>query len=329
MHSNEDAKKLLIETIEREQAVLMCGAGSSKLVEYPLWAELLSGMAAKCKPPLMRLSDESVLDYAERIKSSLGEDDYFNHLGVTFEPRSSRNFDEVHLALVQLGFCGIVTTNYDEVLEFAVREAFRTDNREKVCNALDLCSDRTYNVLRFLRGLSKAPDHKFVLHLHGVHSAPNKIVLAKSDYAYRYGEQGGNQNREDKLAHRILDTLHRKVLWTLLATHPMVFVGFSMEDEFFDQILRIVQVDLQSGSAPLHFVILAQKTGEDIIRKTEYLQKKGVQPVYYPVPPPQTNDGPVDYVIGLRKLIFEIAQELGVSTGPPGSADLTRKMLDL
>jgi hypothetical protein len=328
MPSNEEAKTRLIEVLLSKQAVLMCGAGSSKLAEYPLWDELLLGMAGKCSPQLNRHSDESVLDFAQRIKLNLEKNDYFNHLERTFEPKASGNYDQVHLALVQLGFCGLVTTNYDEVLECAVREAFRTSDGPKTCAALDLCNGRTFNVLRFLRGLSNPSEHRYVLHLHGIHSAPNNIILTSLDYVDKYGQQIAYDDQGNPLG-RSLDTIHRKVVWALLATHPLVFVGFSMEDAFFNYILKVVQADFQSGTAPIHFAIFGQKQGDDMNAKTDALRRNGVQAVYYPIPPPQGIGDSSGYSIGLRNLVFEIADKLGVSFGSPGSVELTKRMLEL
>ena len=328
MLDNEEAKISLAEVLLSKQAVLMCGAGSSKLAKYPLWEELLLGMAAKCSPQLSRLPKESVLEFAQRIKLSLESDDYFNLLETTFEPKVSANYDEVHLALVRLGFCGLVTTNYDEVLECAVREAFRTSDGPKTCSALDLCNERTFKVLRFLRGLSKPSEHRFVLHLHGIHSAPHHMILTSLDYADKYGEQTPYDDKGKPIG-RSLDTIHRKVLWTLLATHPLVFVGFSMEDAFFNYILKVVQADFQSGTTPIHFAIFGQKQGEDITAKTDVLRRNGVQPIYYPVPPPQGIGDSSGYSIGLRKLVFELADKVGVSIGSPGSIEITKRMLEL
>jgi hypothetical protein len=243
-------------------------------------------------------------------------------------PKASGNYDQVHLALVQLGFCGLVTTNYDEVLECAVREAFRTSDGPKTCAALDLCNGRTFNVLRFLRGLSNPSEHRYVLHLHGIHSAPNNIILTSLDYVDKYGQQIAYDDQGNPLG-RSLDTIHRKVVWALLATHPLVFVGFSMEDAFFNYILKVVQADFQSGTAPIHFAIFGQKQGDDMNAKTDALRRNGVQAVYYPIPPPQGIGDSSGYSIGLRNLVFEIADKLGVSFGSPGSVELTKRMLEL
>ena len=44
----------------------------------------------------------------------------------------------------------------------------------------------------------------------------------------------------DEVNTREVWTLHRKLLWAVLATRRVVFIGFSMEDPYFDNMLETV-----------------------------------------------------------------------------------------
>jgi SIR2-like domain len=167
------------------------------------------------------------------------------------------------------------------------------------------------------------------------------MILTRTDYLRNYGEpdRDGSQTdyRVDATPSRSialpqvmaspLDTLHRKVIWALLAMHSVVFVGFSMRDEFFMRILEIVQADFQLDVDPAHFAIVDYTTDEDKERTTAILWRKGVRPVFHHVPRSADPYGPRDYS-SLEHLILELADSVGIPTGSPSSADLTRRMLE-
>ena len=52
---------------------------------------------------------------------------------------------------------------------------------------IDLTDDRPYLVFDFLRNLGESPQHNRVLHLHGLHSAPRRMILGLRDYVNAYG----------------------------------------------------------------------------------------------------------------------------------------------
>ena len=327
---NDVAKAHLISLLREKRAVLMVGAGSSKFVGYPLWDELVEEMATRLTPSLERPKGVTLADYADKVKDLLqGEgrlNDYFNFLERKFEPKPDvRNHEEFHLALVKSGFCGIITTNYDSVLETAIIEAYTNEDGPFLCEPLDLCQERPYQVFDFLRGLSLGKSLRRVLHIHGYCRNPKQIILTRKDYLNNYGELAFDES--GKLLRRILDTLHRKVIWSLLTMHSLVFVGFSMEDEFFMQMLRVVQADFELGSDPVHFAILPYTSYEDMERAIRILERKGIMPVFYHVSECEDSNYKADHT-GLKKLIFELADSAGVSVGSPNVIDLTRKMME-
>lgn len=328
---NELTKKQLASLLKDERAVLMVGAGSSKFVGYPLWDELVNEMGRKLAPSLRRSKNVAPTEYADMIKDQLKREarieDYYNFLEKKFEPRrNAKNHEDFHLALAQFAFCGIVTTNYDLVLETAVMEAYTNENGPFLCEALDLCQERPYSVFDFLRGLSLHRDHRWILHLHGYCRNPKAIILTRTDYKTKYGEQP-TSDEYGKPLNRVLDSLHRKVLWSLFAMHSLVFVGFSMADEFFIHMLGVVQADFELGSDPAHFAIMPYTSANDREKTSLILQRKGVLPVFYQVPEPKSSNESPDHS-GLEKLVFELADSVGVSIGSPSIISLTKKMLE-
>lgn len=325
---NEAAKRQLVSLLEGKRAVLMVGAGSSKIAGFPLWEELLNNMKRELTPSLPMPNDADFTVCADLIKDELAHQgrirEYYKFLERTFQPKSNRNnHTEFHCALVKLGFSGIVTTNYDIVLETAVGEAF-TEDRYCRCDPIDLCTPKPYRVSDFLRSLSPTSDHRWVLHLHGCYNNPEGIILTRRDYLRAYGELGTNEANEP--SGRILDTIHRKVIWALLSVYSIVFVGFGMNDEFFMRILDIVQKDFELYPDVVHYAVMPYTSADDIERAL-FLKRKGVLPVFYHVLECKSPSENPDHS-GLERLVFELADSLGVSVGFPSIVDLTKKMLE-
>jgi hypothetical protein len=329
---NEAAKQQLISTLKNRRAILLAGSGSSKFVGYPLWNQLAEEMRERFAPDLAWPQDLSPMAFAGRIVDEIKKAnsllDYYNFLDRRFEPRPDRakQHDDFHVALVQLGFCGLVTTNYEEVIESAVIEAYTSDMGPWRCAHIDLCQRRSYRVFDFFRSLATGEKPRWVLHLHGHHLNPEGIILTEDDYLQGYGERP-HYDTQDRAQNVILDSLHRKVLWALFATHPLVFVGFSLQDGFFDHMMRVVKEDFELGSDPAHFALMGATTEEDREGIREYLRPRNTMPVFYHVP--EVRAGEEQDHSDLKRLIYELAGEVGVPSVSSGVTSVTRRMLEL
>ena len=130
----------LIELVASGEAVLIVGAGSSMRVGYPGWSGLikeLEKLASKLGyvKPDEGTGEDDLLAYAEDIKSYIyeqkdGPDKYKAWLYKLFESKPIP-FDDCHKKLVSLPFRGILTTNYDPVLDLALLETKREAGRKK------------------------------------------------------------------------------------------------------------------------------------------------------------------------------------------------------
>jgi SIR2-like domain len=329
------ARQRVAELLKSQQAILLVGAGSSNSIGYPTWKQLVENLRTQFAPQL-EITGETEPEFASRIVAEIGQtaqiESYYNFLQKTFEPSNDRkSFDEFHLSLVQLGFCGIVTTNYDEVIESAIRDIYRSEIGPYVCDSIDLCDDNSHNLIfRFLRSLSTYSKPRWVLHLHGHHRNPKKLILTGEDYKKRYGEEPlyDASGRPQNMA---LDSLHRRVLWAILTTHPVVFVGFSLHDPFFTHILQIIGRDFELGIDTEHFAIMPYTSLEENMAKSEqeqitkFLNDHNTMPVFYNAP---DINGTINHD-GLGKLIMELAKDVGIPVVSSGISDLNRRMLEL
>ena len=282
---NEERKRELIELVASGEAVLIVGAGSSARVGYMTWEGLLEeleNLANRCGAGLDQTRKDDALAYAEDIKSHIRDkthniDRYYALLQNLFRPKEPP-FEDLHRKLVSLPFRGILTTNYDTVLEAALGEI---EPRTAYDNWLVVDENSAGRVHEFLMVMNN--DKRItrrIAHLHGRFDLANSIILSIEDYKRAYGlnltdEKSQNEN-EWKLRFRLL--------WAVLATRRVVFVGFSMEDPYFEEMLKIVSEDLWTWNKSTHFAIMSisSKDAEDSKDKAERLNNEyGVSTIFY------------------------------------------------
>ncbi len=212
---------------------------------------------------------------------------YYAFLDELFKPKSPA-YDEFHRMLVDLPFRGILTTNYDTVLEEALFgekiEAERDGRQIRPIDVMPLVigPDTPRLIHEFLLARSNDPHiSQRIAHLHGIYRYQDSIILSASDYVRNYGlrvkQTGEVQGNEGRW------TFHRKLLWAVLATRRVVFVGFSMEDPYFNKMLEIVSTDLWGWDKSIHFAVMGIST-EDSKNKAKRLKSNyGVETVFYEV----------------------------------------------
>lgn len=314
LKENEQRKRELIELVASKEAVLIVGAGSSVRLDYVTWDGLLKKLetlASECDDGFKRENKKrkyEPLEYAEDIKLHiLGREGnlhkYFNLLDKLFSPKSF-SFDDLHKTLVSLPFRGILTTNYDKVLEAALGEK---NPLQAYDNSLVIDPDYAVRVHEFLRAMTDSSLTRRVAHLHGRYDIPKSIILSIKDYENAYGlKLTANQEQRDSEW-----TLHRKLLWAVLATRRVVFVGFSMDDPYFEKMLETVSKDLWRWDKSIHFAIMSisPDSVQDSKDKAERLKREyGIETVFY-----ENLDGKH---LSLDHFIADIAQECNVEIQP-------------
>ena len=251
MRPPKDELALLAHLLSARCPLLLAGAGaSSAVMGYPLWDDLVRQLTDEFAPRLPP-SGDSVAD-VDRIASVAADagraNEYFKWLDRKFCFDGAQRKDlRFHRQLISLGFSGLVTPNFDPTLEQACIAEYSCTAGVHNCEAVDLTDhNRRYLVFEFLRNIGASPQHNRVLHLHGLHSAPDRVILGTQEYVRAYGHDPSEGDAG-------LRTLPRKVIWTLLATRPVLFVGFSMTDPFFNATLRVLENDFVLTDEPAHF----------------------------------------------------------------------------
>ena len=210
------------------------GAGVSMAVTdraaktvFPSWKELLSSAAdcldlqqkhaeANVVRALLSLGEPDYLDIARRSQESLGG--YWHEFLRQHLDPDLRKIDPNSLALAEavwgLGSKLIITTNFDRVLNWACPADSRQNLR--IWNI-----EASAELLHFIRSGS---DNPTVWHLHGSIDQGDRIILTSDSYRSLYPTASDS---EVKYAAALLS------LRFLLASHTLLFVGFSLDDPYF------------------------------------------------------------------------------------------------
>lgn len=317
---NDERKGKLITLISSGDAILMAGAGCSASL-YPSWGAFVDSLdvAAKVQNPNFNSDKNEFLPFADAVKECLGDERYYTFIYNTFKPdNDSATHEKYHETLCRLPFKAITTTNYDTVLENALNNIKRN-----VDYSLQFEGSVKVKLYEFLQSLNlNSKLTKRVLHLHGKYDVRESIVLGGKEYESKYGFalasnedeifdqlQGGDISKEQfqqlLLQYGYEWPIKRKILWSILATRRVVFIGFSLDDPYFRRMLDHVKEDLSTYWAETHFLVLrVTKTSKDRslafaeLIKNEY----GIVTVFY-------EDEEKSYK-GFENFIYELGAEI-------------------
>lgn len=253
-----ELKRLLA---SQARPLALVGAGTSIASGYPSWPGLIElfdnhldpKTAPKWRQALRTLNDP--LWQAEEYREVLGKEVFEALLTQTF---AGRGVAEPQLALASLPFRHFLTTNFDPCLEKALGAVTSKAPQRW------FCWHEAGKLSSFLRALSNAIEEPWIVYLHGRYHEPSNVVLTESSYVRRY----------------IKDEDARRKLLAIFFTHPVVFVGFSMEDPDLGQLMREVATRLGEGGH--HYAIMSYRTEDEreaIDRRME--GKFGIKVIFY------------------------------------------------
>lgn len=223
----------LIESVRARKCILFVGSGLSSLAGFPTWPELIDQLVEKAKrSPNARLDGleamEARRDYlmlAEFARDTLGAWDYVRLL----RKQLDRPFppSPLHRLIAGTDYRGMITTNYDLLLEEAVAQVRRRIPLAFATTNIVAMGDALFN-----------PD-LFIYKLHGDIRSPGSIVLSSRDY--------------DRM---ILRNPHvRSFLFGAVLNHTLLFVGYSLSDPDFNLLLRELTLMFENY-VPTHYALL-------------------------------------------------------------------------
>jgi SIR2-like protein len=242
----------LAAAVRRNRAVLFVGAGLSSAAGLEPWSALAARLEAALDLPKElhpRTADE-YLDIAQWYRDAAGRPG--SPLPPLEELIRQRYADDTadvrptlaHYLLLSLPFRYVVTTNYDELLERALRAQRRSFR--KIARDADVPG-------------TGGSDELYVVKLHGDASA-GPIVLSRDDYDDFFH------------AHPAMALL----LEGLLLNQTFVFVGYSLRDPNFRQIYNRIARMLDTEKRPTYSLAYELVPGHPSI---EQWRRKGLDPI--------------------------------------------------
>jgi len=218
-----------VEEIENNNAAMFIGAGFSKSAGYVDWKELIRSIASDLELDVDKEYDLVAL--AQYCCNKNGNRSIINDV-IFNEFTKEKELDENHKIVARLPISTFWTTNYDSLLEDALKDAQRI---------VDVKYDN--------RHLSLTKPHRdaIVYKMHGDKSNPDEAVLIKDDYEKYYRK-------------------HAQFITTLsgdLISKTFLFIGFSFADPNIDYILSRIRIDYGNENNRQHYAIMRRIKKED------------------------------------------------------------------
>ncbi len=235
--------------------LIFAGAGISKDSGLPLWEEAAKEairLAITRQPSLSRFFEQIPLDdlpFAfECIKRKLTRPMYEALLGQVFK-RSAKPC-EYHRLIVSTSALGIITTNFDQLLEDAFAEIHR------------IMPPRFLNAEQDLKQLMRETAG-FIFKMHGDISRPSELICATSEYEQFYSSV----------------TL-QNLLIRFASSSQFLFVGFSFTDHDFKSLWeRVSQLSFPKGPP----ILVGREQSLSLDLKQE-IKKLGIHLIGYSSP---------------------------------------------
>lgn len=204
----------LAEVALKDQLVLFIGAGSSVGAGVPAWKQLLRDIARDARVEdayVDLLEDRDLRDWATLIDRKVGHGRDIRAIAAR-KIQEKQRYSLQHALLASLPSKEAVTTNFDQLFELASR-----------------VGDRDLSVLPAHPSSSPAA---WLLKLHGSVDNPARMVLTRSDYLNMPRNRGALMG----------------LVQGLLLTRHMLYVGYSLSDEDFHELIHEVRAALSDSA---------------------------------------------------------------------------------
>ncbi|WP_421535929.1 SIR2 family protein [Priestia sp. D3YE.R1] len=230
---------------KNENLVFFIGAGISRLSNYPQWSELVNKYYVNLYGQQKKnaYSSDEYLRIPQIFYDVEGEEAYDSILKEVFSVK--RDTNSIHEKILAMNPIHIITTNYDDLIEKACWQ------RGQYLNVISSDED-----------VAKATSSRYLLKVHGDFSKGYKgkhVVLKESDY----------MNYEQNFP------LISNLMKTLMATHTIVFIGYSLGDYNINSLLNWVKQLQKDGYNKPFFIRGDHKPIEE--KTAVYYENRGLR----------------------------------------------------
>lgn len=204
----------LIDQFSRGNGILFIGAGLSSGAGLPGWLKLVRPLARSVSYDLPDedkfITTDHLLTAAQRYENQRGRNSLVQYLLDHLDTTSIQP-TLVHRLIASLPVQVIFTTNYDDLIERALREASRLLSIVVSETELPFWSGNRVQVVKLCGDLHR----------------PESIILTKQDFNTYFATR-------PRLAERLRTTLEN---------HTPLFLGYSLQDPFFNQVWDNIGLD--------------------------------------------------------------------------------------
>jgi hypothetical protein len=238
----------IINALKANRCILFAGSGLSSQVRrsdgqrLPTWKNFLIELLDWAKANQAKfwgdpedieqmIKKDNLLMAAQELQDRLGSAMIGEFLSFVFGDKLVRP-SETHRLLPHIPFRGILTTNYDSLIE----GAYAIENEGRI--------PTVFTQEDLLTRPSPLPrDDFFIFKLHGHIDRPSTIILGSRDYQDLLFRTPG----------------YRQFIETLFSTHTVVFIGFGANDPDLNNILDRLS-SIYSRTLGKHYILLPSKT---------------------------------------------------------------------
>lgn len=243
----------LVHAVAAGRSILFAGAGVSQAVVrkgdkwvshyLPTWGKLLvvlldtavrvghlgSAESAKLK---RALEAGKYLFVAETVRRVLGPREFDEAIESIFRSEALRP-SKRHKLITEIPFAGVITTNYDKLLESAYAQGGHIPPVYTYEDSADIVSALSHG--RF-----------FILKAHGDIDSKSTIILSERDYRDMVYRQPG----------------YRAAMNAIFITKTVLFLGTSLTDTDTNLVLESVSESF-SGKGPRHYALLPEREASE------------------------------------------------------------------
>ncbi|MCB0517303.1 MAG: SIR2 family protein [Lewinellaceae bacterium] len=240
------AIKKIQEAREKNKLVIFAGAGVSVDSGAPLWRE--TGTEILRSLGLSESTNVEAPVIGQWLFNERGEKEYNEKLREILKYHEGLQPNPIHRQLLRLRPRHLITTNYDDLLEKALKELQKG------------AIGKSYTIIRRDEDLPYAVSDEYIVKMHGDWDVMN-FVFKEDDYL--------NYSRNFPLIESFVKGI--------FSSHLVLFVGFSFSDPNLKQIVNWVKEILGKDFQPAYLF----QTKEPKPHETDYFGKKGIRPVVF------------------------------------------------
>ncbi|MDK2585331.1 SIR2 family protein [Romboutsia sedimentorum] len=239
----EESKDIICKASRNNKLAVFVGAGVSMNSGYPSWSSLISDFAKGVGIDMDKCSYDDYLKIPQYYYNLRKEKDYYDVILNKFSIKGDPN--KIHDLIIDLDPAHIITTNYDDLIERA------SNKRGLFFDVVAKDTDLPYSI-----------NNKMIIKMHG--DLNNKNIVLKEDDYLSYFENF---------------KLIQNYIKSLISTHIVLFVGYSISDVNVKYIFQWVKDILKNDFQQVYF-IEADENKKINQLEFEYYRNRGINILY-------------------------------------------------